>query len=111
MSLGCADALQQMGVSVLPPITGEAMNGWMRRWKTENLQSIGPICPPGLSAAAVRAAVALLEGKPVHKHYVNRPAPVTTETLDKYVRMDLSDAYWSPSEIPEAQLQKYYGGK
>lgn len=111
MSLGCADALQQMGVSELPPITGEAMNGWMRRWKTENLKSIGPICPPGLSAAAVRAAVALLEGKPVYKHYVNRPAPITDETLDKYVRMDLSDAYWSPTEIPEAQLQKYYGSK
>lgn len=111
MSLGCADALQQMGVATLPPITGEAMNGWLRRWKTDNLKSIGPICPPGLSAAAVRAAVALLEGKPVYKHYVNRPDPVTTETLDKYVRMDLSDAFWSPSEIPEEQLQKYYGTK
>ncbi|SIS02302.1 MULTISPECIES: ABC transporter substrate-binding protein [Pseudomonas] len=111
MSLGCADALQQMGVSSLPPITGEAMNGWLRRWKTDGLQSIGPICPPGLSAAAVRAAVALLEGKQVHKHYVNRPAPITDETLDKYVRMDLSDAYWSPSEIPEAKLQSFYGSK
>lgn len=111
MSLGCADALQQMGMSKLPPITGEAMNGWLRRWTQDNLQSIGPICPPGLSAAAVRAAVALLEGKPVHKHYVNRPAPITNETLGKFVRTDLSDAFWSPSELPEPTIKKLYGDK
>lgn len=111
MSLGCADALQQLGVTKLPPITGEAMNGWLKRWKTDNLQSIGPICPPGLSAAAVRAAVALLEGKPVRKHYVNRPAPIVNASLDKFVRTDLSDAFWSPTELPGAMVQKLYSTK
>jgi ribose transport system ATP-binding protein len=108
MSLGCADALAQLGVDKLPPITGEAMNGWLRRWRSDRFRSISPICPPGLGAAAVRAAAALLGGKSVHKSYLNRPAPITSDNLAKFVRADLSDAFWSPTELPEPTIRKLY---
>jgi ribose transport system substrate-binding protein len=110
MSMGCEDVFKQFGTKV-PPITGEANNGWLRRWKDDKLSSIAPICPPGLSAAAVKAAVALLEGKPLYHHYVNRPEPITDATLTKYFRPDLSDGFWLPTALPEAKLHQYYALK
>ncbi|PDT50115.1 sugar ABC transporter substrate-binding protein [Sinorhizobium fredii] len=108
MSLGVLDALQEAGASTIPPITGEALNGWMRRWNDEKLSSIGPICPPALSTAALRAAFALLDGKPIHRNWTNRPKPITDETLSQFYRVDLTDAYWAPTEMPNEKLLEYF---
>lgn len=108
MSLGVLDALTELGASTIPPITGEALNGWMRRWSDEGLSSIGPICPPALSAAALRAAVALLEGKEIHRNWTNRPQPITDETLAEFYRPDLTDAYWAPTEMSDEKLAEYF---
>ncbi|MQB07936.1 sugar ABC transporter substrate-binding protein [Agrobacterium tumefaciens] len=108
MSLGVLDALQEGGASTIPPITGEALNGWMRRWTDEKLSSIGPICPPALSTAALRAAFALLDGKPIHRNWTNRPKPITDETLPQFYRADLTDAYWAPTEMSNEKLLEYF---
>lgn len=108
MSLGVLDALKELGADPIPPITGEALNGWMRVWTDENLSSIGPICPPALSSAALRAAAALLEGKAIPRNWTNRPQPITDETLGEFYRADLTDAYWAPTEMPEEKLLEYF---
>lgn len=108
MSLGVLDALQEAGASSIPPITGEALNGWMRRWNDEKLSSIGPICPPALSTAALRAAFALLDGKAINRNWTNRPKPITDDTLAKFYRPDLTDAYWAPTEMPNDKLLQYF---
>jgi ribose transport system substrate-binding protein len=108
MSLAVLDALTDGGVSKMPYITGEALNGWMRRWHDEKLSSIGPICPPALSTAALRAVVALLEGTEMPKNWTNRPTPITDATLDKFYRPDLTDAYWAPTEMPDSKLLQYF---
>nr|WP_240539713.1 ABC transporter substrate-binding protein [Rhizobium sp. CCGE 510] len=108
MSLGVLDALQEAGASTIPPITGEALNGWMRRWNDEKLSSIGPICPPALSTAALRASFALLEGKPIQRNWTNRPKPIVDGNLAQFYRPDLTDAYWAPTEMPNEKLLEYF---
>ena len=108
MSLAVLDALQEAGAIKIPLITGEALNGWMHRWHDDKMCSIGPICPPALSTAALRAALALLEGREMPKNWTNRPTPITDSTLDKFYRPDLNDSYWAPSEMPDNMLQNYF---
>ena len=36
-------------------------------------------------------------------------APVTDETLDDFVRVDLDDNYWAPTILNEDTLQEMYG--
>src|SRR5580692_1472040 len=85
----------------LVPMTGEANNGFLRAWKAAGADSMGPIYTPGLGTATVKAAMALLEGKPLYKAYYSDPEPITAANFDKYYRPDLNDAYWFPSTLPE----------
>ena len=82
-------------------MTGEANNGFLRAWKADGADSMGPIYTPGLGTATVKAAMALLEGKPLYKAYYSDPEPITAANFDKYYRPDLNDAYWFPSTLPE----------
>jgi ribose transport system substrate-binding protein len=80
----------------------------MRRWNNEKLSSIGPICPPALSTAALRASFALLEGKPIQRNWTNRPKPIVDDNLAQFYRSDLTDAYWAPTEMPNEKLLEYF---
>jgi ribose transport system substrate-binding protein len=57
----------------------------------------------------VRAAVALLEGKELYKHYDYNPAGWDVEKAKKYYRADLSANVWWPSELTEEKLIELYG--
>jgi ribose transport system substrate-binding protein len=57
----------------------------------------------------VRAAVALLEGKELKKHYDYNPDGWGLEKVKKYYRDDLSANVWWPSELSEEKLQELYG--
>ena len=72
MTRACFDVFKEIG-KPLVPMTGEANNGFLRAWKAAGADSVGPIFTPGLGTAMVRAAVALLEGKPVYKAYYSDP--------------------------------------
>ena len=58
--------------------------------------------------AGIRAAVALLEGKALHKHYDYNPPGWDLEKVKKYYRDDLSANVWWPSELSEEQLKEFY---
>ncbi|WP_018183154.1 ABC transporter substrate-binding protein [Kaistia granuli] len=110
MARACVDVFNQYGAE-MPPISGEGNNGFFKFWRDNKLTSIAPEYGPEQGAAGVRAAVALLEGKPLHKRYVYNPEPITAETRDTYIREDLSDAYWFPTALSEEKKQEYYGLK
>ncbi len=107
MTRACLDVFKESG-KPLVPMTGEGNNGFLRAWKQTGVKSIAPLFTPGLGVATVRAAVALLEGKPMYRSYFSAPAPVTQADLDKFYRPDLSDAYWLPSTLPEATLKESF---
>ncbi len=107
MTRACIDVFKETG-KPLVPVTGEGNNGFLRIWKETGVKAVAPLFPPAMGAAWIRASVALLEGKPMYRKYFSSPAPVTQETLDKYYRPDLSDAYWIPSSLPDETLRKMF---
>jgi ribose transport system substrate-binding protein len=108
MTRACMDVFEQYGAKI-PPITGEGNNGFFGKWIETGVASIAPEYGPEQGAAGVRAAVALLEGKPLHKRYVYEPEGWGIDKAKRYYRPDLSANVWFPSSLTEADLQKYYG--
>ena len=112
MSRACTDVFNQFGAKV-PPITGEGNNGFFGQWVNSKgaIDSISAEYSPAQGAAGVRAAIALLEGKVLNKRYIYEPAGWDVNQARKAWRKDLSANVWWPTELSEADLQKYYGSK
>ena len=107
MTRACVDVFKQFGASI-PPISGEGNNGFFGQWIADGFKSISSEYSPAQGAAGVRAAVALLEGKPLHKHYDYNPPGWDLDKVKKYYRDDLSANVWWPSELSEEQLKEFY---
>lgn len=108
MTRACVDVLTQFGADI-PPITGEGNNGFFGQWIETGYPSIVAEYSPSQAAAGVRAAVALLEGQEMHKHYIYEPEGWDVEKAKQYYRADLSANVWWPTELPEKKLQELYG--
>jgi ribose transport system substrate-binding protein len=110
MSRACMDVFKQFG-SKVPPISGEGNNGFFGQWISTGIDSISAEYGPEQGAAAVRAAVALLEGKPLFKRYAYEPAGWDVAKAKKVYRPDLSANVWFPTSLTEADLKRLYGNK
>ncbi len=110
MTRACVDVFKQFGAPI-PPITGEGNNGFFGQWINDGFKSISAEYGPEQGAAGIRAAVALLEGKPLHKRYVYWPEGWDLEKVKQHHRPDLSANVWFPTSLSEEDLQKYYGTK
>jgi ribose transport system substrate-binding protein len=108
MTRACVDVLKQFGAKI-PPITGEGNNGFFGQWIAEGYESISAEYSPSQAAAGVRAAVALLEGKEMQKHYIYEPAGWDVEKAKKYYRDDLTANVWWPTELSDEKLKALYG--
>ena len=111
-SLGALNAIEQRG-SALIPISGEGYNGFLKKWKelkdSVGYESIAPSNPPYLGALALDIAVKAIRGEdPGAAPKIDLPV-ITQDTLDATVRMDLPDAFFLPTHLSEASIQKYYG--
>jgi ribose transport system substrate-binding protein len=110
MTRACVDVFKQFGAAI-PPITGEGNNGFFGQWIKDGFKSISAEYSPAQGAAGVRAAVALLEGKELKKHYDYNPDGWDLAKVKTYYRADLSANVWWPTELPEDKLKEYYGKK
>lgn len=108
MTRACVDVFKQFGAAI-PPISGEGNNGFFGQWIADGFESISPEYGPNQGAAGVRAAVALLEGQALHKHYDYNPEGWDLDKAARYYRDDLSPNVWWPSELPEETLVRLYG--
>lgn len=108
MTRACVDVLTEFGAEI-PPITGEGNNGFFGQWIEKGYPSIAAEYSPSQAAAGVRAAVALLAGKQIYKHYIYEPEGWDIEKTKQYYRSDLSANVWWPTELPEETLQSLYG--
>ncbi|HLV09899.1 MAG TPA: ABC transporter substrate-binding protein [Halanaerobiales bacterium] len=92
----------------LVPMTGESNNGFFRTWIEYDIPSIAPEYPTWMSAEAVKAAVKILKGLPVHSDYIIRPEPITREKAEEIYRPDYSDNYWPEAHLTEDILDELY---
>ncbi|MFB2549959.1 ABC transporter substrate-binding protein [Ensifer soli] len=107
MTRACVDVFKQFGAAI-PPISGEGNNGFFGQWIADGFKSVSSEYSPAQGAAGVRAAVALLEGKELKKHYDYNPPGWDLEKVKTYYRDDLSANVWWPSELSEEQLKTFY---
>ncbi len=110
MTRACVDVFKQFGAKI-PPMSGEGNNGFFGQWINDGFESISAEYAPAQGAAGVRAAIALLEGKQVYKHYDYNPVGWDVEKAKKYYRGDLSANVWWPTELSEEKLKELYGKK
>lgn len=108
MTRACADVFKEFGATI-PPISGEGNNGYFGQWIEDGFPSTSAEYSPAQGAAGIRAAVALLEGKPLHHRYVYWPEGWDVEKAKEHYRPDLSANMWWPTELSEELLQQYYG--
>lgn len=113
MTLGAIDAFLEAGLPLIP-MTGEALNGFVKRWiqvRSKGFSSVAPYKPTWLSAAALEYAVQALIGFPVPKQMIY-PTPVFNEKdIDKIVRQDLPDSYWLGSLLPDEVIKEIFKGQ
>jgi ribose transport system substrate-binding protein len=107
MTRACVDVFKQFGAQI-PPITAEGNNGFMGQWIAAGYDSVIAEYSPAQGAAGVRAAIALLEGKQLYKHYDYNPPGRDIEWAKEYYRDDLSANVWWPSSLSEEKLQELY---
>jgi ribose transport system substrate-binding protein len=111
MTQGAIEAFQAAN-RPLVPMTGEDNNGFMKMWKElapEGFQGISASEPTWISAEALKLALAALNGEPIPKNKIIPVPTITEETLDEYVRPNLSDEYWTNSHLPPELAAEYYG--
>jgi ribose transport system substrate-binding protein len=108
MSRACMDVLQHYGAKI-PPITGEVNNGFLKQWIDSGVDAVATEYGPEQGAAAVRAAVALLEGKALHKRYVYEPEGWDIAKAKSNFRDDLDEKFWMPSSLSEPERKTLYG--
>ncbi|WP_299792991.1 ABC transporter substrate-binding protein [uncultured Marivita sp.] len=108
MTHACMDVFVELGLPI-PPISGEGNNGFFKVWKASGAKSMAAVFPPEQGAAAVRAAMALLEGEEMMHRYVGQPDPILQDQREDYLREDLNENLWFPSSLPEEKLQEIYG--
>lgn len=107
MTLGAVYAFQAANRPLIP-MSGEANNGLLKVWKqnvSKGFDCLAPAQPPSLSVEALNIAIKALNGEKVQKDLFLDPDLITAETLDKYVRMDMPDSLWHPTNLGEAELK------
>jgi ribose transport system substrate-binding protein len=111
MTQGAMEAFLAAG-RPLVPMTGEDNNGFMKMWKELSPQGFKGIAasePTWISGEALKLALAALKGEPIEKQAMIPVPTITDETLDQYVRPDLSDEYWTNSKLPPEVATEFYG--
>lgn len=111
MTRGAIDAFEEAGRELVP-MCGEANNGYLKVWHDrvdQGFQAIAPISPNTSGAMALRLGIDALEGLNIKKDNTLTVNFVTNETLEDFVRTDLSDSFWAPTELPEEKLQELFG--
>lgn len=113
MTLGAVDAFLEVNRPLIP-MSGEALNGYVKKWvelKAQGFSSVAPYMPTWLSASALDMAVKALIGFPVPKDTIYPTPTYYEEDLESIVRPDLPDSYWLGSLLPDDVIKEIFKGQ
>lgn len=111
MTRGAIEAFQAAGRSLVP-MTGEDNNGFLKLWKLNEgngFTSIATSMPTWLFAAGAEVGLNILDGVGEKEDIIVDIPVITKETLDQFVREDLSDSFWANTRMPEKDIEALYG--
>ncbi|HEX8917391.1 MAG TPA: ABC transporter substrate-binding protein [Chloroflexota bacterium] len=111
MTLGAIQAFQAAG-HPLVPMTGELNNGFLKKWyalrKSKTFKSAASTKPTTLAVKALDETLRILKGQKYDHNYIE-PAPlITASQLTKYLKPNLPDSVWVPTDLSDAQLRKIF---
>jgi ribose transport system substrate-binding protein len=109
MTLGAIEAFQA-AKRPLVPMTSEDNNGFLKTWKKlrdsgSSFDSIAVAKPTWLGSEALKVALNLLQGKKVKKDMILSVPRITSQNLDKFVRMDLPDSFWANTRMTDDEIR------
>ena len=110
MTLGAIEAFQAAN-RPLVPMTGEDNNGFLKVWaklKPQGFESVAVSKPTWLAAMSLDVALDALSGKTVQKDNVLPPPIITNDNLDKFVKPDLPDSFWTQTRLNDQQILKIF---
>ncbi len=112
MSEAVVKSYYERGLTI-PPVTGEDGNGFLKVWKKlkdegTGFDSIATSMPTWISAKAMQVAVDALDGKTVPKTQVIPIPTITSDTIDEYVKPELSDSFWCNSQLPDDRIKAIF---
>lgn len=112
MTRGAIEAFLEAG-RPLVPMMGEDNNGFLKLWSTnmeKGFQGIATSMPTWLFAEGARIGLEILNGTYEGEKDISIDIPVITqETVNDFVRVDLSDSFWNNTRMPEEDIQALYG--
>ena len=112
MSVGALQALEAAGRDPLP-VPGEGNNQFLKVWSELNEESgwtsVAPAHGPSLVVRALEVALSVLHGEDPGQDVIIPLPVITQETLADYVRPDLPDSLWLPSDLPDDVIQDLFG--
>lgn len=113
-AMGLMEAFEEAGRKV-PTTMGDQNNGFLKKWqglaKKTGYEAHGYVYPTWLSADALEIAFRILGGESVYHDDYRPQLVITNDNLDKYVRPNLPDSYFSADYLPEAWTKKMYSEK
>lgn len=110
MTQGCIDAYNEKGMELVP-MTGEANNGMLKAWldnRDKGFTSIAPNTPTYDSAMALELGLRACEGEDVSGFHELEIMSVTEESLEEYVKPELSDGFWVFTKLSDDQVKKLF---
>lgn len=112
MTLGAIEVLEQRGLEVLP-MPGEGYNGFLKKWKqlkdASGWESIAPSQSPALVVTALEIGIKALRGEDPGQAPKVELAIIDQNNLEEYVRPDMSDAMFLPTNLPDNILTELFG--
>ncbi len=110
MSQGVLEAFEAAGRD-LPPITGEANNGFLKFWYNHldaGMESAAFSCPTKCSSIAFNDLLNALYGKGFYQDHIVLGIYVTNDNLEDYVRTDLIDDMYYDCSLPQDVLEEHF---
>jgi ribose transport system substrate-binding protein len=113
MTLGAIQAFQAAG-HPLVPMTGELNNGFLKKWlqlrKSGNktFASAASTKPTTLAVKALEQTLSILKGQKYTRNFIESAPLITAKDLKKYVKPNLPDSVWVPTDLTDAQLKKIF---
>jgi len=114
MTLGAIEAFEAAG-RPLVPMTGEDSNGLLKKWQElidagdTGFDAIAVAKPTWISASALEAALAALDGDDVTKDDILDPEVITAENVTEFVRPDMPDSLWVNTKMTDDEILALFG--
>jgi ribose transport system substrate-binding protein len=114
MTLGAIEAFEAAGVPLVP-MTGEDSNGLLKKWSAlieagdTGFDAIAVAKPTWISARALEAAIAAVNGEDVTKDDLLDPEVITADNIAEFVRPELPDSLWVNTEMTDEEILALLG--